>query len=415
MKMLTYKLVVLIATMSFGSALQARDYEEWFGGNFMLKDLIDAQKGYCLDLEGYASITDTSAPVIVHSCKEGFWKDGTWRVNYPQAGQIYLPEYALCVAAADLREDANVMLQECSDAPLQQFDFRDDGKVAVKSESAEKYCLAVGDTSRPTGGNLRRPTRFVNCDETAEQLTQWILPAEDAMYTEIVFTPLALLPAEEQAAAGRPGGGRGPGGQNGEGSGGNSGEAGVRRGPGGNNLYVGACSPCHGRSGEGLVSEFAPKLSGQEDWYLSRQLTNFVKEIRGGREGERWATQMSFHIGDFGQAQLDSFVDYIGTLEDAPAEVTIEGDTARGQQLYTTTCVACHGDDAMGNAALNSPRLKGMSDWYMVTQLQKFRDGTRGDHPEDTIGAQMVAFSSALPDEQALLDVTAYINTLASP
>jgi cytochrome c oxidase subunit 2 len=67
----------------------------------------------------------------------------------------------------------------------------------------------------------------------------------------------------------------------------------------------------------------------------------------------------------------------------------------------------------MGNPALNSPRLAGMSDWYMVTQLQKFRTGLRGDHPEDIFGSQMVASAMALPDEQALLDVAAYINTLA--
>jgi cytochrome c oxidase subunit II len=123
---------------------------------------------------------------------------------------------------------------------------------------------------------------------------------------------------------------------------------------------------------------------------------------------------MNFHIKDFGPAQLQSFVDYIGTLEDTPAEVTIEGDTTRGQQLYTQTCSICHGENAMGNQALNSPRLAGMSDWYMVTQLQKFRTGLRGDHPEDIIGIQMVAFATLLPDEQALLDVVAYINTLSS-
>jgi cytochrome c553 len=408
MKTFTFKLAVLVATISLGSALQARDYDEWFGGNFMLQDLIDAEKGYCLDLEGYASITDTSAPVIVHSCKEGFWKDGTWRVNYPQEGQIYLPEYELCVAAAALEEDADVVLKDCSDAPMQRFDFRENGKVAVISDSTETFCLAVGDTSRATGRNLRRPTRFVNCDNAVEQYTQWILPAENTVYTSFDFTPISLLPTDEQAPTGRPRAGGG------QGRGGGAAAGGVRRGPGGNNLYVGACAPCHGRSGEGLASEFAPKLSGQEDWYLTRQLTNFVKEVRGGREGERWATQMSFHIGDFGQAQLDSFVEYIGTLEDTPAEVTIAGDSTRGQQLYAA-CVACHGGDAMGNAALNSPRLAGMSDWYMVTQLQKFRDGTRGDHPEDTLGAQMVAFSQTLPDEQAFIDVMAYINTLSAP
>ena len=48
----------------------------------------------------------------------------------------------------------------------------------------------------------------------------------------------------------------------------------------------------------------------------------------------------------------------------------------------------------------------------MVTQLKKFRTGMRGEHPEDVLGLQMVAF--ALPDEQALLDVVAYINSLTT-
>jgi cytochrome c oxidase subunit 2 len=54
-----------------------------------------------------------------------------------------------------------------------------------------------------------------------------------------------------------------------------------------------------------------------------------------------------------------------------------------------------------------------MSDWYMVIQLQKFRSGLRGDHPEDIYGLQMVPFATLLPDEQALVDVVAYINTLS--
>ena len=86
-----------------------------------MADALDAPKRYCLDLEGYAYITDLDAPVIVHSCKEGFFKDGTWLVDYPQPGQIYLPEYELCAAADTAQQDAEVVLQECSDAPLQHF------------------------------------------------------------------------------------------------------------------------------------------------------------------------------------------------------------------------------------------------------------------------------------------------------
>ena len=361
------------------------------GGNFMLKDALDASKRYCLDLEGYAFTTDTSAPVIVHSCKEGFFKDGTWRVDYPQPGQIYLPEYKLCAAAESIEDGANVVLQGCSDAPSQHFIFRDDGKVVVTSASAEEFCLAVGETSRPTGNNLRRETRITSCDETNKQFTQWILPREGSVYPVVVNEPV-------QAGAGlaRPG------------------AMGMGMGGPGNNLYVGACSPCHGLSGEGHASEFSPKISGQEDWYLTRQLANFRNDLRGDHESERWARQMNFHIKDFAPAQLDSFVSYILTLDDDPAEVTIEADTTRGKELYVQTCLACHGEKGLGNKALNSPRLTGMSDWYMVTQLQKFRAGLRGDHPDDAIGLQMVPFAKALPDEQSLLDVVAYINRLGT-
>ncbi len=121
---------------------------------------------------------------------------------------------------------------------------------------------------------------------------------------------------------------------------------------------------------------------------------------------------MNFHIKDFAPAQLDAFVSYVLTLDDDPAETTIEADTTRGKELYTQMCIACHGEAGMGNKELKSPRLAGMSDWYMVTQLQKFRADLRGDHPDDDIGLQMVPFAKLLPDEQSLLDVVAYINTL---
>ncbi len=183
MRMTTCKVVTLATFIYLGSAPQA---QEFTGGNLMLTDALDAPKRYCLDLEGYAFITDLDAPVIVHSCKEGFFKDGTWMVDYPQPGQIYLPEYELCVAAESLQEGANVILQSCSDAPSQHFVFRDDGKVEVTSDSPEKFCLAVGETSRPTGNNLRRQTRMTSCGETNESFTQWILPREGTVYPVVI-------------------------------------------------------------------------------------------------------------------------------------------------------------------------------------------------------------------------------------
>lgn len=88
-----------------------------------------------------------------------------------------------------------------------------------------------------------------------------------------------------------------------------------------------------------------------------------------------------------------------------------DGDPVKGKALYAT-CMTCHGQDGEGLRATNSPRLAGLHDWYLLSQLNKFRLGLRGANPEDTFGAQMVQIAGALPNEQALLDVVAYIGTL---
>ena len=70
------------------------------------------------------------------------------------------------------------------------------------------------------------------------------------------------------------------------------------------------------------------------------------------------------------------------------------------------------GVGAVGNVALNSPRLAGSNDWYLLGQLKAFRSGERGAHPQDTTGKQMRAMAVILPDDQALQDVVAYLASL---
>ena len=56
--------------------------------------------------------------------------------------------------------------------------------------------------------------------------------------------------------------------------------------------------------------------------------------------------------------------------------------------------------------------LAGQNDWYLVTQLKNFKAGFRGSDPLDTFGAPMRAMAAGLRDEQAIIDVVSYINTL---
>ena len=102
---------------------------------------------------------------------------------------------------------------------------------------------------------------------------------------------------------------------------------------------------------------------------------------------------------------------YVKTLADRPAPLTVKGDSNKGKDIYGSTCGACHGPDGLGVQQINAPGLKGMSDWYLVTQLKNFKQGIRGAHPQDLFGSQMALMASTLADDRAIDNVVAYINT----
>ena len=53
------------------------------------------------------------------------------------------------------------------------------------------------------------------------------------------------------------------------------------------------CAACHGPAGEGMQAQNAPKLSGQHDWYIVRQLQNFKTRVRGAGPGDTFGTTMA--------------------------------------------------------------------------------------------------------------------------
>jgi len=111
-------------------------------------------------------------------------------------------------------------------------------------------------------------------------------------------------------------------------------------------------------------------------------------------------------------ATIESVATYVRTFEPKAPVHTVRGDVKQGRKLYGA-CVACHGTKAEGNSELQAPALAGQSDWYLVTQLERFQSGARGASSQDMQGAQMRAAVNALPDGAAIADVVAYINTLA--
>jgi len=173
------------------------------------------------------------------------------------------------------------------------------------------------------------------------------------------------------------------------------------------------CAACHGPNGEGNIALNAPKLAGQEAWYTRRQIAYFKQGIRGSQPGDLYGPQMAPMAATLATDTLVSNVAaYIETLPGTPAAQTVTGDIETGRALFEPTCGVCHSASGQGIWAVNAPKLAGMSDWYLVRQLQYFKSGARGTHPGDEYGFQMTSMVTALKDDQAINDVVAYINTL---
>jgi cytochrome c oxidase subunit 2 len=176
-------------------------------------------------------------------------------------------------------------------------------------------------------------------------------------------------------------------------------------------LYA-VCAACHGAQAEGNPAVNAPKLSGQGDWYLKRQLQQFKSGARGAHEKDTFGKMMAPMAATLADdAAINNVVAYIRTLPDTPASPTVKGNATSGHGTYAT-CAACHGASGGGIQATNAPRLKGMSDWYMVTQLSNFKHGIRGTDRKDVFGPQMANIAQMLNDDRTTTDLIAYINTL---
>jgi cytochrome c553 len=173
------------------------------------------------------------------------------------------------------------------------------------------------------------------------------------------------------------------------------------------------CSQCHGASGGGNRAALAPAIAGLDQWYVELQLSKFRSGLRGTHPQDVGGLRMyPMSLWLSSDEDVSAVARYVASLPPArPAPQLAGGDAERGKQLYTP-CVACHGVDGSGNQALKGAPLAKVSDWYLLSSLQKFKSGVRGSDPADQSASMMRAMSNTLPDEQAMRDVVAHIMAL---
>ena len=174
------------------------------------------------------------------------------------------------------------------------------------------------------------------------------------------------------------------------------------------------CVPCHGEAGEGNPEVGAPNIGGMQSWYIQAQLRKFRAGGRGmhfnDTEGMRMRPMALSLMTD---ENVDSVARYVASLPPIHHSPALRGDPKAGEDLFAL-CSSCHGPAGEGEDVAKAPRLAGVDDWYLATQLRKFKSGVRGADSKDPEGRLMRPMARSLPDENAIRNVVAYIATLNS-
>ena len=135
------------------------------------------------------------------------------------------------------------------------------------------------------------------------------------------------------------------------------------------------CGACHGMDGNSADAQY-PKLAGQSEQYIVRQLTDFKSGNRQNPIMMGMAAPLSTQdMHDVG-AYFASKTALPGVADQALVEhgqtLFRQGDATRG----IPACMACHSIDGRGNPGAMYPQLTSQHAQYIEATLKAWHDGT---------------------------------------
>ena len=139
-----------------------------------------------------------------------------------------------------------------------------------------------------------------------------------------------------------------------------------------------ACAACHGMDGNSVNPEW-PKLAGQSEQYLYKQLKNF-------KSGERKNATMAGMVAALSDQDMQDLAAFYASQSIKPGKAD-ETKVSLGEKIYrggnsasgVSACIACHGPTGAGNPAAKFPMLSGQHAKYTGIQLYAFRKGERAN------------------------------------
>lgn len=154
-----------------------------------------------------------------------------------------------------------------------------------------------------------------------------------------------------------------------------------------------ACVSCHGAAGNSTITQ-NPRLAGQHEAYIAKQLLNF-------RTPERNNPVMSPMAKALSDEDVHNIAAYLAAQAPKPGAAKNKETIDLGKHIWRAgiaaknvpACAGCHSPNGAGIPA-QYPRLAGQHQDYTVAQLTNFRSGARSN------SVQMTAIAERLSDKE---------------
>jgi cytochrome c553 len=154
-----------------------------------------------------------------------------------------------------------------------------------------------------------------------------------------------------------------------------------------------ACVSCHGAAGNSTIT-INPKLAGQHEAYIHKQLMNFTTPERNQAIMTTFSKMLT-------EEEKKNIAAYLSTQVQTPGAAKNKDTVELGKKIYrggiaeknVPACASCHG--ASGAGLPNQyPRIGGQHQDYTAAQLTMFRTGARNNN------AAMTTIAKRMSDDE---------------
>lgn len=133
------------------------------------------------------------------------------------------------------------------------------------------------------------------------------------------------------------------------------------------------CHGCHRAGGIGTPDGVYPRLAGQHDTFLIKQLVDIRVGRRDNAKMYPFANEHAISTND-----IADLAAYLNAQPSPPDNAKGDGKAlARGESLYRRDCTSCHGARGEGHAERFFPRVGRQHYPYLLHESTDIRDGKR--------------------------------------